>query len=146
MTARTRRSLGNLLAMVALFVADLLQDSWLKIALVTAGSGYILIAIVIQARTGYLRRRPFWTAGSWRRFLAVCALGAAALLVSIAMMMAVEWHLPIAGPSNSDARGTWAAVMLGFMVVGVLAIAIPIEWLATGEPSRQFGWPGRLAR
>src|SRR4051812_32108620 len=114
------RRLGNGLALLALFAAEFLPDSWLKSGIVSAGLSYMAVALVLRARTGYLRRRPYWTPESWRKYLAACSFPVAALLVSIAMMMAVEWHLPIAGVANSDARATWASMLIGLMIVGVL--------------------------
>jgi len=134
-----RRLIGNALAMLVMFLAQVLPESWLKSSLVCAGSGYILGALVFRAHAGYVRRRPYWTPASWRGYLAACVLALGALLISVGMMVAIEWRLPIAGASNSSARGAWAAGMMGFMVVGVIGLVIAVEWLADGEPSRQFG-------
>ena len=140
------RLIGNVLAMAALFAASVLPDSWLGDGLSVAGGIYIAIFFVLRVRTGYLHRRPHWTRESWTRFLAALSVPVVALLISVAMGSVVERRLPIAGATNSSVRGYWAAGIMGFMVVGVTGLAVAIEWLATGQPSRQLGRPAWLTR
>ena len=135
-----RRTVGNGLAMLALFISTA-SHSWLTTMLGVVGGAYVVLEFGLTARAGYLRRRLHWTPGTWRRFLAVCSAPAAALAISIAMAAAVEMRLPIAGPSNSPARSVWAGGIIGFMVIGVGGLVAAIEWLARGDPSRQLSWP-----
>jgi hypothetical protein len=103
--------------------------------------GYILIDLLLRARAGYLRRRPHWTRESWRRYLAVCAIPIGALLIFAGMMLAFEFRLSVVGEARSTTRAIWTSGMLVFMLIGGVGLAIVVEWLAQGEPSRPFTWP-----
>lgn len=102
---------------------------------------YILGDMVLRARAGYLRRRPYWTPDSWRRYLTACSVPVGALVIVVLMMVAFEYRLPIVGAGRSIARGFWAAGILFFMVIGTAGIVFAIEWLNEGDPSRQFALP-----
>jgi hypothetical protein len=138
-----RRSLFSTLALLAMVVGSrwphsTFADSTLAAVLRYAGLGYILIDMVLKARAGYLRRRPHWTAHSWRRYLSACAIPAGALLILAAMEAAFEFGLPIAGASQSTQRAWWAAGMMMFGAVGAIGLACAVIWLEEGDPSKQF--------
>ena len=130
--------------MFGLFVASLLPDSPLKDGLRYLAVGYVLVDLLLRARSGYLRRRPHWTRESWRRFLTACSVPAGAVVAFVFMMAAFEWRLPIVGAARSSARGIWAVGTMVFIVVGVGGLVVAIEWLAQGDPSRQFAGPAGL--
>jgi magnesium-transporting ATPase (P-type) len=109
------------------------------------GWSIMSVGFVLLARTGYLKRRPFWTADSWRRYLLVCSIPVSALLIMAAMMVALEMRLPMVGPPRSGLRSAWIAGTLMFMLVGGGGLAVAMLWLADGEPSRQFTWPQWLS-
>lgn len=142
----TGRSVGSSLAMLGLFLASVLPASPLTSVIRYLAAGYFCLDLSLNARTGYLRRRPHWTRKSWRRYLIACALPAGAIAVFVSMMVAVEQRLPIVGPPGSTARGLWILAMMTFMLVGVGGLVAAIAWLGQGEPSRQFPWPRWLAR
>lgn len=142
----TSRSVGGILAMFGLLLASVLPASPLTSGIRYLAVGYVLLDLLLHARTGYLRRRPHWTRDSWRRYFIACALPLGAIAVFACMMVAVEQRLPIVGPPRSTARGLWIVAMMSFMVVGVGGLVSAIAWLAQGEPSRQFPWPRWLAR
>ncbi len=141
-----RRSLGNLIAIVVMVVAGRLPESTLSAGLMYAAFGYVTLDIALRARAGYLRRRPYWTRQSWRRYLTVCLIPIGALFLLVYMMLAVEWKLPIVGVAQSPARSMWAAGAVLSMLIGVGGVVAVVEVLFHGDPSRQFGWPRWLAR
>ena len=140
----SRRSIGHLLAMLFLFTGIVLPDSSLADGLRYLALGYISIPILLRARAGYVRRRPYWTPDSWRRYFKACSVPVGALVIVVLMMAALEWRLPIVGGSYSTARSFWAAGTLVFMVIGAGGLVSVIEWLHQGEPSRQFALPSWL--
>jgi hypothetical protein len=133
--------MGNVLAMLFLFAGSVVPGSWLADGLRYLAFGYISIDILLRARAGYLRRRPYWTPDSWRRYLKACSVPVGALVIMVLMMAALEWRLPIVGASRSTTRGFWAAGTLVFMVLGAGGLVSAIEWLNQGDPSRQFALP-----
>ncbi len=137
---------ANNVALLGLLVAGLLPTSPLTNGLRYVAAGYILVDILLRARSGYLRRRPYWTRESWRRFLVVCSVPAGALAVFVSMVAAFEWRLPIVGASGSTARTLWALGIVGFMILGVSGLVVAVHRLENGEPSRQFAWPRWLTR
>jgi hypothetical protein len=128
-------------ALLFLLVGSVLPDSWLADGLRYLALGYISIDIFLRARSGYRRRRPYWTADSWRRFLTACSVPAGALVISVSMMVAVESRLPIVGASRSTTRGFWAAGILAFMIIGVGGLVLAIESLSHDDPARPFALP-----
>lgn len=135
------RSIGNLLAMLVLFAGTVLPHSWLADGLRYLAFGYISIALLLRARAGYLRRRPYWTPDSWRRYLKISLVPVGALVIMVLMMVAFEWRLPVVGASRSTTRGLWAAGTLVFMVTGTGGLVSAIEWLNYGDPSRPCALP-----
>jgi hypothetical protein len=137
----SRRSIINLIALMALLAGGVWSHTWFGDGLRYLAFAYFSIDIVLRARAGYLRRRPYWTADSWRRYLLACAVPVVALLIVVCMMAAFEWRLPIVGAARSTARGVWAAVTLVFMFIGAVGLVTVIDWLARGDPSQPFVSP-----
>lgn len=137
----SRRPIGNFLALCGLFASSQLPDSMARDGLRYLSLGYIGIALVLRARAGYLRRRPYWTQESWRRYLTACTIPVGALVIVACFLVALEWRLPILGAAYSTTRSIWAAASIVFMVIGALGVVAAIEWLAKGDPSRPFAWP-----
>jgi hypothetical protein len=136
-----RKSILLLVAMAALGADKFLPPSALTVVLRYLAMGYISIDLLLTARAGYLRRRPHWSPDSWRRFLAACAIPVAALLIFVLMMIVFELRLPIVGAPASSTRRIWVGSMVVFMLIGAAGLGIAVNWLAQGEPSRQFSWP-----
>src|SRR4051812_7217816 len=95
----TSRRTGNLLAMLFLFVGTLLRGAWLEDGFRYLAFVYILTDILLRARAGYLRRRPYWTPDSWRGYLKACSFPVGALVLMVLMLAALDWRLPIVGAS-----------------------------------------------
>ncbi len=142
----TSRIIAGTVALGALFVASLLDDSLLKDGLRYLATGFISVDLFLRTRSGYLRRRPHWTPTSWRRFLVASSVPASALLLMIGMMVAFELRLPIVGAARSTARGIWAVGTMLCMVLGVGGLVLGVELLAQGDPERQFELPRWLTR
>jgi len=137
--------MGHGLAIGAAFVALLLPHSGFAGILRHLASACVAVLFVLRAREGYLRRRPHWTAQSWRRYLIACSIPIAALVILAAMVAASDWGLAIAGETHSRRRQLWAIASLVFLLIGGGGLAVAIEWLAGGDPSRQFVWRPRNA-
>jgi hypothetical protein len=127
--------------MLFLFAGTLLPDSWLADGLRYLAFGYISIDLLLRARAGYLRRRPYWTSDSWHRYLKVCSIPVVALVIMVLMMAALEWRLPIAGASRSITRAFWAVGTAVFLIIGAGGVAGAVEWLNHGDPSRPCALP-----
>jgi len=132
---------GNALAVLLLAAAAMLPESGATIVVRRVALGYLLVDWVLQARSGYLRRRPYWTRESWRQYLFACSVFAGAIAIMFAMTLAVDWHVPIAGAARSVTRFAWVGVALVFMFIGAVGLASAVHWLTHGDPSRQFELP-----
>lgn len=141
-----RRVIGFAAVGILTVTASLLPDSWLSDGLRYLAAAYISIDLILRARAGYLRRRPFWTTDSWRRYLTACAVPVAAIGIMLAMMVALEARLPIVGEARTALRTVWAVGTLAFMLIGVIGMVSAIEWLHRGEASSQFSLPQWLSR
>jgi len=91
------RDIGFSLAVGGLVVANLLSDSPLRIGMRYSAIAYLSVDFLLQARAGYLRRRPHWTPESWRRYFIAAAVPVGALLIVAGMLVALDWRLPIVG-------------------------------------------------
>ena len=140
------RQLLSVVAGVVLVVTTQMAESPLRSALWWLAIGYIALDFTLQARTGYLRRRPHWTAESWRRFLKACAIPIGGFAVMVTIMMALEWRLAIVGEPRTALRLFWASAVIVFMRIGTFGLVAAINWLTTGEASQQFVPPRWLSR
>jgi hypothetical protein len=131
----------NLIAVVSLLVASSLPPSTFSAVLRYLAMSFILIQMLLAAREGYRRRRPYWTPDSWRRYLMVCAIPVGALVMLACFLAALEYRHPWIGPARSTTRAIWAAGSGICILVGASGLAIAIQWLASGDPTRQFEWP-----
>jgi hypothetical protein len=98
----------------------------------------LAVLIIWAARTGAVRRRPFWTSEPWRRFLAFCAGCAGSIIVALAMAGAVDLGIYRAVSQAILFRALWVGFMLAFLTVGTLGLVSALLWFVNGEPSRQF--------
>jgi uncharacterized membrane protein len=135
------KSIRNGVAVVALSASNLLPHSPFSVVLRYLAMGVILIDLVLTAREGYRRRLPYWTADSWRRYLLVCAVPVGALAMLAGMLAALEYRHPWIGPARSTTRAIWAAGSGVCIVIGAGGLALAVQWLAHGDPTRQFPWP-----
>ena len=129
--------------MVALAVATWLPDSPSARAVRYLALSWMLLDYALRLRAGYFRRRPHWTRESWRRYFAVCAIPAGAILMLVGMALAIDRRLPMMGPSPSTVRGLWVVLMLVLMLIAGFGLWFITSRLTDGEPSRQFEWPGK---
>jgi len=136
------RAVGYLLVLVAILGASSLPDSWYRDGLYLLAGFYFWVTMFLRARSGWLRRRPFWTAHSWRRYLWVASVPVAAIVVAMCMAVAVDLRLPIVGVAQSTTRSIWAVGTIFFMIIGAGGIVTAIEWLHRGDAGRQFVLPG----
>ena len=140
------RQILSVVAGVVLVVTTQMAESPLREALWWLAIGYITFDFALQARAGYLRRRPHWTAESWRRFRKACAIPVGGFAVMVAIMMALEWRLPFVGEPRSALRLFWASAVILFMLIGAFGLVAVINWLTAGEASQQFVLPRWLSR
>ena len=134
------KGLRNGVAMVAVFVSQLLPPQPSSGPGI-GGWGVILIDLLLTAREGYCRRRPDWTADSWHRYLAACTVPVGALVMLACFLAALEYRHPWIGPARSTTRAIWAAGSGVCMLIGAGGLALAVQWLAHGDPTRQFEWP-----
>ena len=140
------RDIRNGVAMVAMFLSHLLPPSTFRVVLGSLAGATILTDLLLTAREGYRRRRPYWTADSWRRYLTACAVPVGALVILAGVLAALEFRHPWVGAARSKTRGIWVAGSLVCTLIGAGGLAIAIAWLAQGDPTRQFNWPRSRAR
>ena len=144
-SVRPHRNFLNAVALVAMVVGSRMPASTIASVIHYAGVGYILLDLGRHVRTGYLRRRPHWTAASWRRYLTAAAIPLGAIALVLASAAAIDMRLPIAGERGSIVRFVFVMCSLASLLVGMIGLAIVIGWLTDGEPSEQFTLP-RWAR
>jgi hypothetical protein len=132
------RDIGSPLAVLGLVVASRLADSPLAIGMRYSALIYLSVDLLLQARAGYLRRRPHWTPESWRRYFIACSVPVGALLVVAGVLVAVDWRLPIVGQAGSTTRGVWVLVLIFSLFVGAGGLAVVLGWLTRGEATQQF--------
>lgn len=140
--ASTFKVIANAVAVCALVPATLMPHSRLANAVRYMGTAYITLSLVLEAVQGYRRRRPHWTAQSWRRYLATCAIPVGALAVVVCLLMALD--LRLVGEAGSVTRGLFALISVAFLVVGGIGVVVVIRLLNDGEPSTPFGGPRDL--
>ena len=87
---------------------------------------------------GYSRRKPFWTARSWRNF--VIALGSAVGAVSLSLVMAYGIDAGVYDSLSPSAGDLYFFFMLALVVGATFAIPLLLTWFAASEPSEQFDW------
>ena len=133
--------LASAAAMLLMLVSYFLPESWVSDSIRYFGLGYIGFGLILHAIAGYRRRRPFWTADSWRRYLSTTAIPLAALGVMFTMTVLVDWGHPIAGSSHSTARTIWVAGILALVLVGAGGLVAMIHALHDGEASEPFSLP-----
>jgi hypothetical protein len=146
----TRASTSSLTVPVANLVAAMLTlagsrmgASTLGHTLQCAGWSCFAITFFLQIRSGYLRRRPYWTGKSWRRFLLASAIPVVALLLLFDIMAAMDATLAFTGARRSALRGFWVTVDVLSMLFGAIGLAmVPIR-LNYGDASQQFSWRRR---
>jgi hypothetical protein len=143
---RMMRNLGSLVAVFLLIAADRMSDSALASALRYAALTYMFGAFALQVHSGYVRRRPHWTAESWRRFLLAASVPVGAVMLAFGIMFALEAKIPIVGEPRSFLRSLWIIGIFVFLLFGAVGSAFALHWLAEGDASRQFGLPRWLRR
>lgn len=133
------KAVANAFAVVALLPATLMPQSTLANVLRYVAIAFITFELLLEALQGYRRRRPHWTAQSWRRYLATCAVPVGALAVVACLLIALD--LQLVGEPGSAIRGLFAVISAVFLVVGAGGLVVVIRFLTEGEPSRPFIGP-----
>jgi uncharacterized protein len=103
-------------------------------------SGSLWRKVRVQRSPG--RHRSHWTAPSWRRYLATCAIPVGAVAVVACLLIALD--LQLVGEPRSVIRGLCAVISAVFLVVGAIGLVVVIRPLNEGEPSRPFIGPRAL--
>jgi small-conductance mechanosensitive channel len=132
------KGIRMLLPLIAMVVADRLPDWRFSDLLRYSAMGYILVDIVLRARSGYHRRLRHWTRESWRRYFLASAIPAGALLIFVCMQIAFAFRISLVGTAHSTTRAIWVAIELTFLLIGGVGFASAVTWLAEGDPSKQF--------
>lgn len=101
---------------------------------------YPLVALLIAGAlaTGWQRRRPHWTARSWRCFAVVMVSLFASAAVAVGMGFGVDrgvWDR-----LNDVGDIAYGGVMAALLLIPSFAIPILLVWFAVAEPDEQFGW------
>jgi hypothetical protein len=118
-------------------------DRWSKGSSLTIVVRYLFLIYVsvwfsLKIRTGYLRRRPYWTRESWQRFLRLMAMPVGALVVLFTILYFFDPSTSTFGSPQSATRIAWTLVMLALLGFGAIGLPIAVDWLGHGEPSEQF--------
>ena len=89
---------------------------------------------------GYLRRQPYWTSESWRRYLRLVSMPVVALVLLFTELwfFDMKGSRAVFGEAQSALRTIWLLIDLALMAFGAIGIAVAIGWLGKGEPSQQF--------
>ena len=98
---------------------------------------WVPVWLAFRIRAGYLRRKPYWTAASWLRYLRLAAMPVISLAL-VLYLSSFDKAPSFFGAPRSSLRGVWIVVMLGLMILGVCGLIAAIDWLTKGEPSEQF--------
>src|SRR5688572_6760546 len=106
-------------------------------------SAVMLVYLARQIRTGYRRRRSYWTRGSWLRFTGVCVGGFLVAFAPVGAEIAVGFGLLSPEKLTADMRLLWALAGVALMVIGAAVIVATIGWFAKADPVRPF--PGAKA-
>lgn len=90
--------------------------------------------------TGYRRRRPHWTAESWRRYVRLAAMPVMALILLMGevYLFDVKRNWSVWGPPESALRAAWIVIDLALMALGVVGTMMALDWMKRGEPSEPF--------
>ena len=140
------RMVANLLCVVTLLVAGWYPDSVMAQTMRYAAFAYIIGDLLVRARSGYLRRRPYWTSASSRRFLIACAFPIAALVFTFWVTLASDANPALLGPRGSSTRDLWAAGLVLGLLFGACGVASAVAWLEYGDPTKEFRWPNLSVR
>lgn len=135
------RSIAGVVAMLMLVVASVTKDAWYSDGLRYVALTYMIGDFLWRIYAGYRRRRPHWTADSWRRYLLACTVPLGAFAMMIAIAVAIDMKLPFVGASRTALRAAWVSGILLGLLVGGVGLSVVVGWLNEGEPSRQFSLP-----
>lgn len=98
--------------------------------------GFCTVWLGLRIRQGYLRRRPYWTRESWRRYLRLAAMPVAAVIV--VLFLSTETAIRLMGSARSTTRGISAGILVTLLLFGAVGLATAVDWMARGEASEQF--------
>ena len=135
----TTRLIRTTVALIAMFIASRFPDSTLANVVKYTALGYLTLDIVLMARAGYLRRRPYWTAESWRRYLAASAIRARRPARrhrhggAVDLQARGRRRFRLAAARRVDWSQCWSVVL-----VGAWGLTNAISWLTEGDPAQPF--------
>ena len=128
-------------AFTALLIANVAADIWMPDSTIARLVSYAFLAsgaiwFGLRVRTGYRRRRPYWTRESWLRYGRLAAMPVAAIVFALAM--STETGMSLMGPARSTSRNVWATVVVLSLLFGTVGLVAVLEWLMKGDPAQQF--------
>jgi hypothetical protein len=130
-------SWGLLVLMVANVVVGIWKPgSAIATVLSYAFIGASTIWFGLKIRSGYRRRRPYWTRDSWLRYLRLAAMPVAAVIV-VLFVSADPANRGFGGP-QSTARIVSAGIFVALLLFGALGLGTAVDWMLCGTPSQQF--------
>lgn len=135
---------ANGLAMCALVAATMMSPSIAASVLRYVALAYLCGNVLFLAVRGYYRRRPHWTAQSWRSYLVTCAIPVGALAMVACLLVALDQQL--VGAPGSIIRVLFAVITTALLVAGAGGVAVVIMLMHAGEPSKPFIGPRALLR
>src|SRR5689334_189778 len=101
---------------------------------------YFLVWFGSRAWMGYQRRRAYWTADSWRRYLRMAVWPIVAFVLLFAELSEFDNSVTggVFGAPRSGLRTLWTLIDLTLMISGALGFVALVEWMARGDASEQF--------
>ena len=126
---------------IVLMVANIVVGRWMPGSLAASLASYAFIGSItiwfgLRIRSGYRRRRPYWTRESWLRYLRLAAMPVAATIFVLAM--STETGMRMMAPARSTARSMTALGLVLLLLFGAFGLARAVDWLMEGAPSDQF--------
>ena len=129
-------------ALTALMLLNIAFDRWWPGTIAATFIKYAFLSYApvwfgVKIRSGYRRRRPYWTHESWLRYLRLAVMPVAALVL-VLLLSSIDPASSVMGAPRSPTRIVWLVIMLAMMILGVSGFTAAVDWMEKGEPSEQF--------
>jgi len=126
---------------VVLGLANIVVGEWKPGSIAAALANYAFMGfgmfwLGLRVRTGYRRRRPYWTRESWVRYLRLAAMPVAA--VAVVLFMSTDSGMRLMGSPQSTTRGVWIVILMALLILGGVGLPIAVDWMERGAASEQF--------
>lgn len=129
-----------LLVLVLLGIRRLMPESSARDVLAIVILMMFAAEVLWSLRVGFVRRRPFWSARSWRRGLLIVGVPML-MLAAVVLLPAIVDVSELAGPRSSPSGKMIRAALLLVGVFGFLGSAFGLIWFKDGRPDKQVEWP-----